>query len=308
MKGTPVSNAAASSDDLDTQILQAEMRVIERDQRLQRELRSWGERVKHLASPRRLLSSATGPLALAGVAVAGFLGWRTLHSHSPNASGPSAPFATRLRRGGMADLMLRMLPLAWPMLPSRWRTRVSPATASTALGFALPLLGSLFGSRPRRPPPPSMPYVDLGRYGGRWYEVARLPADARAGCAGQPQMHFALDRGVVRITQAYPTRGGDFKVARSVGRVMPGRGNARLQLSSYPAWLRWLPVAWSPCWVFHVDESARDYRVAVVGSPSLGSLRLLARQPVLPADEMAGLVSVVANLGIDVERLEFAQP
>ena len=49
-----------------------------------------------------------------------------------------------------------------------------------------------------------------------------------------------------------------------------------------PAWLRWLPFAWSDYWILYVDPA---YRHAVVGTPDRKRLWLLSRTPdIAPTD------------------------
>jgi apolipoprotein D and lipocalin family protein len=301
-----VADDTLRGEALEARILAAEMRVIEGDQRLQLDLQNWGRQTTQVFAPRRLLSSATGPLALGLVALAGFFGWRRRGGAAQQAAPPVGHAPQHAQAGGAADLVLRLLPMAWPLLPARWRARVSPAAASTLLGLALPVLGGLLASRPSRPPPPTVPFVDLGRLSGRWYEVGRLPARAEGACEDLPQIHFALEGGVVQVTSSCAADGGR-RLVSGIATVEPSSGNARLQMSFLPDWLRWLPLAWAPYWIFHLDESADDYRVALAGNPSGRALWLLSREPFLPAAEVAGLVSIAANLGFEVDKLKVAR-
>lgn len=311
--GTVAKATAARGDELEAQILAAELRVIERDERVQRALRSWGQRAARATAPRRLLLPGLGVLAAAGL---GLLGWRRWHRPGLAAAqaqgagfdgpGRGAPPGSL---GAAGEWLLHLLPMAWPLLPAGWRARVSPAAATALLGVALPLLGRLLrpAGRASAPPLPTVRFVDLGRYGGLWHEIARLPTPVEAACRGPARAHYALEGGLLHVTNACPAAGGE-RVAHGVGRVLPGTGNARLEVNFLPPWLRWLPIGWAPYWILHVDETAPDYRVALVGTPDRRALWLLARDARLPADERAALVSRAADLGFDVARLTLTQP
>jgi apolipoprotein D and lipocalin family protein len=158
----------------------------------------------------------------------------------------------------------------------------------------------------KRQPPPSataLP-VDLGRYMGTWYEIARLPAPVEAACHGQPSATYRLQGGTVRVENHCPGADGRSRVSKGEARIVPGTGNALLKVSLWPALLRMLPMAWADYWIAHVDT---DYRVAVVGHPSRRFCWLLSRTRRLGAEERARLVDIAAAQGFDVQRLRFVE-
>jgi apolipoprotein D and lipocalin family protein len=197
-----------------------------------------------------------------------------------------------------------LLGLASPMLPGRWRQRVSPTTAATVISLGAPLIEHVFAPR-RYPPLPTALQIDLARYAGTWYEIARLPEPFEARCDGQPTAHYRLSGGVLQVTNRCPDGAGGERVARGVARPTRGSGNAKLKLSMWPSWLRWLPAAWSPYWVLHVDEG---YHVALVGHPNRRLLWVLSRRPRLGPAQLGELVRLAAEHGFPVDRLRVVQP
>lgn len=134
--------AAAPRDalDLDTQIDLVEQRLMAREQRLLGQAQDLRQRASRLLPTRALLVKAGG-VVLAGAGLA----WRLRRGgrHSPGRSHPAAP----LPAAGAAPWLLGLLPMAWPLLPVRWRGRISPATAATLLGVAAPLVERLLARR-----------------------------------------------------------------------------------------------------------------------------------------------------------------
>ena len=296
--------------DLDTRISLAEQRLIAREQRLRGQVQRFGQRLHQAAAPRALLLKAGG-VALAGAALV----WTLRRGGSRHGQPPARrDHPTPAMSGGPPQLLLSLLPMAWPMLPERWRSRISPATAATVLGVAAPLIDRLLARRNAAEDTdnadtlPTMTQVDLLRYAGTWHEQARLPAPFESVCEGQPRAIYQPLGGRLSVRSECLGANGDLRVVEGVARVVPGSGGARLQVSFVPAWLQWLPMVWADLWILHVDESAPDYRVALVGLPSRKGLWLLSRDPELPADELQRLVALANNLGFNTDRLVMVGP
>ena len=98
---------------------------------------------------------------------------------------------------------------------------------------------------------------------------------------------------------------GKVRSVPGVARVVPDSGNAKLKVSFWPSWLRWLPLAWADHWVLYVDDG---YRVAVVGHPDRRHLWLLSRQPRIDDAQLGDLIRVAAERGFAVDRLRVARP
>jgi apolipoprotein D and lipocalin family protein len=289
----PARAAVEGAGDLDARIRAAELRVIARDEQVRAQARALFERARGWLSARRLL------LPLAGGAAALWLSRRRAQTpmgridaaHRPAQARPALPWT-------------QLLALAWPLLPAAWRSRVSPATAAALASLALPLLGRRLGADVR-PALSTMAQVDLQRYAGRWFELARLPAPFEGPCTGQPTATYVPRAGKVQVINRCVDRSGRWRTARGAARVVPGSGNARLEVSLWPRWLRWLPMAWADYWILHVDPA---YEVALVGHPSRRFLWILARRPKLPAAQLRALVQVAAERGYDADRLKFNPP
>jgi apolipoprotein D and lipocalin family protein len=292
-----------SPGDLEAQIRAAEQRLIAREEGLQRRLEGLGARVREATRPSRLLVPALGVLA-AGAA----LWWalRRLRPALPGAapSFPAAPQRDAARHEGGELPWASLLGLAWPMLPAPWRARISPTTATTLIGVGLPILQRLFESRPAPAPLATMPQVDLARYAGTWYEIARLPAPFESACSGQPTATY-LPRGAgIEVINRCPTAQG-LQEARGEARVVPDSGNAKLEVSLWPDWTRWLPFAWAKYWILYVDPA---YQVALVGHPSRRFLWILARRPRLTTPQLEALIEFAQQRGFPVDRLKFVPP
>jgi len=284
------TSPAASIDD---RIEAVERRLIARERALGEQVASFGRRLRAATRPRRMVSP------LLGVGVAALVAWWLLRGRAlPSIVSPGAARGVPARTGFAGMPWAHWLALAWPLLPGAWRTRISPASAATLVSVGVPLVQRLL-TGPTHEPLATMPQVNLARYAGTWYELAHLPAAFEAACEGQPSTHHTLREGGLQIHQQC-RRNNSQRSAFGVARVVPGSGNAKLKLSFWPHWLRWLPMAWIDHWILYVDDA---YRVAVVGSPDRRHLSLLSRQAHAQGTQLDDLIRLAAERGFAVERL-----
>ena len=145
-------------------------------------------------------------------------------------------------------------------------------------------------------------WVDLERYAGRWYEIARLPNRFQEKCAGDVQATYALrPDGRVSVVNECRTRDGGTTRAVGIARRADPKGPAsRLKVRFAPAFLSFLPAVWGDYWILDLDPG---YRHAVVGDPSRKYLWILGREPVMPDGTYQGLVAAAARAGFDTARL-----
>lgn len=146
-----------------------------------------------------------------------------------------------------------------------------------------------------------VPALDLDRYAGKWYEVARLPNRFQKHCVSDVVAKYALrPDGRIDVTNSCRSADGTTDEARGIVRKAgDGRNNAVLQVRFAPAILSFLPV-WGDYWVIGLGP---DYSWAVVGTPNRKYLWILSRTPALnePAYEQA--IEIAKGNGFDVTQV-----
>ena len=143
--------------------------------------------------------------------------------------------------------------------------------------------------------------LDVPRYMGTWYEIARYPNWFQKKCAGDSRADYSLlESGEVRVVNR--CREADGKVAEAVGlaRQLGAADSPRLEVRFAPAWLSFLPMVWGDYWVLDLDP---DYRLVAVGEPSREYLWILSRTPTVDARAYSELLERLAARGFDVDRL-----
>jgi apolipoprotein D and lipocalin family protein len=151
-------------------------------------------------------------------------------------------------------------------------------------------------------PLPTQDWVDLARYAGRWYEIARLPNRFQEQCAGDVVATYTQrPDGRVTVLNECRRQDGQLTSAEGVARLANEEGPAsRLKVRFAPAALSFLPFVWGDYWILELD---RDYRHAVVGDPSRKYLWILSRSPEMDAATYESLASAAGRLGFDTARL-----
>ncbi len=173
------------------------------------------------------------------------------------------------------------------------------ATAAVVLAAAAALHATAAAAQ-TAVPPHTVPFVDLDRYAGDWFEIARLSNRFQRQCIGDVRASYAR-RADGRLDVVNQCRTDDGRIqARGIARVVDDRTFARLKVRFAPAWLAFLPFVWGDYWIIGLAE---DYSWAVVGSPDREYLWILARTPRLDEERAAAALGVARANGFDVERL-----
>ncbi|SET68107.1 apolipoprotein D and lipocalin family protein [Pseudomonas graminis] len=149
--------------------------------------------------------------------------------------------------------------------------------------------------------PKTVDHVDLKRYQGTWYEVARLPMFFQRNCA-QSEAHYTLkDDGNIAVTNRCRTIEGKWEEAS-------GTASPQIQGKTDKLWVvfdNWFSnlfpgVAKGDYWVLYVSP---DYKVALVGSPSRKFLWLLSRTPQVSDSVRNDMLMRAQQQGYDTTKL-----
>ena len=162
--------------------------------------------------------------------------------------------------------------------------------------LALPLLLAACIAGPSGNPKPPQPAksVDLDRYAGRWYEVARYDMRFEKGCEGVTADYSKRPDGLIRVVNTCHKGAVDGPVKTSEGKakVVDTATRAKLKVSFFGPF-------WGDYWVL---DHADDYSWSIVGEGSGKYLWLLTRKP--PSDlEREALTARAKVLGYDTSML-----
>ena len=144
--------------------------------------------------------------------------------------------------------------------------------------------------------------LELSRYEGTWYEIAKFPNRFQQKCVADTQAHYSRqDDGTVRVLNRCRVAGGGMDEAVGTARQLGGRDSPRLKVRFAPAWLSWLPAVWGDYWVVDLDAG---YQLSAVSEPRREYLWILSRTPQVEPARYEALLQRLAAQGLDVARLE----
>jgi apolipoprotein D and lipocalin family protein len=142
--------------------------------------------------------------------------------------------------------------------------------------------------------------VDLARYAGLWYEIAKIPNRFQKQCArGTIAEYTVRDDGRIGVVNRCIKKDGSADQAEGVAKIEDTATHAKLKVS-FVAFLGWRPF-WGDYWVIGLDE---NYRWAVVGTPDRKYGWILARTRTLDAETMETIYAIIEGNGY--QRAAFA--
>ena len=139
-------------------------------------------------------------------------------------------------------------------------------------------------------------HVDVARYMGKWYEIAKFPQRFEKGLVGITATYSLLPNGKVRVLNGgYDgDLNGRSRQAKGKAWVVDTSTNAKLKVSFF-----W-PFA-ADYWIIELGD---DYEYAVIGEASRKYLWILSRTPRMDGNLYTGLLKRLEEKGYDISRLE----
>ena len=143
--------------------------------------------------------------------------------------------------------------------------------------------------------------VDLSRYAGTWYEIARLPMWFQRHCVDSKAIYSSRPDGLVGVHNECVTKSGGVEQADGVATVVDPKTNARLTVA-FDNWFARLfgSSREGNYWILDLDP---EYRIAMVGTPDRRYLWILSRTPQLEDSTYQRLVERARQLGYPVSDL-----
>ncbi len=148
--------------------------------------------------------------------------------------------------------------------------------------------------------------VDLERYQGRWYEIARLPNRFQRQCESNVTAHYRLrDDGRVEVTNRCRREDGSQVEAGGVARRADPEGpEAALEVRFAPRWMSFLPFVWGD---YRILALGADYDDALVGSDNRRYLWVLSRSPELSETRLEALLKTAREQGFELDELIYTR-
>jgi apolipoprotein D and lipocalin family protein len=151
----------------------------------------------------------------------------------------------------------------------------------------------------------TIPALDVPRYMGTWFEIAKLPNWFQKKCTGGTKAEYSLKNdGVVQVINRCRLENGEMTEAIGAARQIGSATSPKLEVRFAPEWLSFLPLVWGDYWVIDLDE---QYQLVAVSEPKKEYLWILARSPKIDPKAYNQLLDRLSQKGFDLSKLELTK-
>ena len=145
----------------------------------------------------------------------------------------------------------------------------------------------------KNPPLQTVEKVDLERYLGTWYEIARYEHFFEKDCKNVSANYSIMDEETIKVINKC-TKIQTNEKKEAMGRAYAiDETNSKLKVSFFRPF-------YGDYWVLILDE---NYEYAVVGTPNREYLWILARDKKLPLKIQNDILEKLPSLGFDISKL-----
>jgi apolipoprotein D and lipocalin family protein len=143
--------------------------------------------------------------------------------------------------------------------------------------------------------------VDLERYSGKWFELARFPQWFQKDCASATADYSKNADGTIRVVNTCIRKDGTERSVTGIATPVDASAN-RLRVRFSEVWAaKLIPVpAEGNYWVIDITPG---YQQAIVGTPDRKSLWFLSRSPTISTASFEKLKKTAESQGFDTGRL-----
>ncbi|MCA1858249.1 lipocalin family protein [Massilia oculi] len=176
-----------------------------------------------------------------------------------------------------------------------------PALLLPLLLVSAPLAQAADGAAGGAGPLATIPSLDVKRYMGTWYEIAKFPNEFQKKCVGFTTATYSLrEDGRVDVLNRCRRADGSTDASDAIARQVGGATSPRLEVRFAPGILSWLPMVWGDYWVIDLDP---EYQLAAVSEPKREYLWILSRTPKVDPAVYDALLGRLRAKGLDMNRL-----
>lgn len=145
----------------------------------------------------------------------------------------------------------------------------------------------------------TVPFVDIKKYAGKWYEIASYPQRFQKGCHCTTAEYTLTDKDYVIVENRCNKESLDGKVSYIKGKayIEANTGNAKLLVQFF----------WPFKGKYWIIDLADDYSYAVVSHPNREYLWILSRTPKMNADVYNQILARLKEKGFDLLKLQVTQ-
>ena len=150
----------------------------------------------------------------------------------------------------------------------------------------------------------SAAHVDLDRFVGSWFEIARLPDRQDKDCLSDARVTYARTDNGLRLLSLCRRENGSIRRSTGRAKLADDATQARFKISYSHSALDALPLVWSD---YTIIDVADDYSTAIVGAADRKHLWFLARQPTVADAANKDFMNKARAQGFDTSALVYTR-
>jgi apolipoprotein D and lipocalin family protein len=151
--------------------------------------------------------------------------------------------------------------------------------------------------------PSTVNSVDLKKYVGTWYEIAKIPNSFQKKCACSTTATYQIrDDGRIDVINRCVGSDGTVNEAKGIARVVDTMTNSKLEVSFVR--ILGIQLFWGDYWIIGLDV---NYKYAIVGSPSRKYGWILSRSPILSQADQKKIFDTLQAQGYNPQSFIFTE-
>lgn len=168
--------------------------------------------------------------------------------------------------------------------------------------FVLASGGTLFGQKNASAELRLVPSVDLTRYAGKWYEIAKYPNRFQKQCVANTVATYTVKpNGKIEVRNECLLKDGKTETAIGEAKVADKKTNSKLKVRFAPSSLSFLPFVWANYWIIDLDP---EYGYVVIGEPKRQYFWILSRKPSMSDAQYQNLLRRAESMGFSPAKVE----
>lgn len=149
--------------------------------------------------------------------------------------------------------------------------------------------------------PRTVSFVDLNRYTGLWYEIAKIPNRFQKKCYGNTTAEYQLlENGKIAVINRCLEEDGKINEAKGLAKVEDTTSNAKLKVSFVR--ILGLSIFWGDYWIIGLGN---NYEYAIVGSPDRKYGWILSRESSIDQEKLEEIFSQLRLQGYNPDDFQF---
>lgn len=172
---------------------------------------------------------------------------------------------------------------------------------SIIIGSVLFMMTSIISAQSQSASPNTVEKVDLKKYIGLWYEIAKIPNRFQKACVKGTTAEYKINGdGTIEVLNSCIEEDGQRETAEGLAKVVDKKTNAKLEVSFFS--ILGIGPFWGDYWIIGLGE---NYEYAVIGHPERKYGWILSRTPKMTKEKLDEAYSILIKNGYDTKKFVF---